>query len=246
MTVRFFVLLILLLQLPAAFATDKILLVGDSHMAGALGDALVPLFGGPRLARRYGIVSATAKGAYVTNAPVQTICPEGCEMVCPSTAPDCRYVKGYRTPKDSKLMLGRVPENFPRMLGLLEEEKQGLSSVLVELGTNEAIVMGCGKVAISWVTKLLAQAKSTGKRCIFVGPPTYVDGPAIDSCKGVAKYQEFVRKLLESASSQGCQAIDSTAVRDAAGKPVLCKVDGLHCQPGQAKIWANYVKSQIP
>lgn len=239
-------LFILALVSASPASAGKTVLVGDSHMAGALGDALVPLLGGPKVARRYGIVSASAEMTYTTGAPVRTppICPTGCKAVCPEHAASCPYDKGYRGPQDRREILARVPKNFPRMVGILEEEKKNLGRVILELGTNDAVVYGCSDGAVTKMATLLNQVKAAHPRsCVYIGPPAYFPHTPVYNACG-ANYNTFVDKLLAMARAKGCQAIDSRQAKDQNG-PIRCVLGGFHCTPVQAAIWARLVASQL-
>jgi hypothetical protein len=224
--------------------SGRILLVGDSHMAGTLGDALVPKLGGAAGARRYGIVGATAVDTYASNVPVLGICSQGCEEVCPSGSA-CPFQQGYRRADDARVETGRVPADFPRIQGLIQKERKGLEAVLVELGTNDAAHYACGEEAVRGMEQLLRQVVSGGLHCIYVGPPSYEDGPVIQSCGSKGRYGSFVQALLRTAEALGCKAVDSTAVRDARGGPVLCREGGVHCNSAQAELWAAYITKEI-
>lgn len=233
-----FFLIALLHTLPAPAAPA--LLVGDSHMAGTLGDALVREIGAD--ARRYGIVSASSEMTYTTGAKVPKICPNGCDAVCPKDAA-CPYTLGYRRPEDKQEMSGRVPSTFPRIRGLLEKEKAA-RAVVIELGTNEAGIYGCGKSGVTKMAALLDQVTESGRPCAYVGPPPYLAGSPIFARCG-ARYNEFVNDLLAMAREKGCLPIDSRQVKEADGSPLRCLEGGYHCTPAQGARWGAYVAHEL-
>jgi hypothetical protein len=222
-------------------ADGKILVVGDSHLQGGLGVALLGSGGLGNLdcVREYGVVSSMAED-WLQNP------------MCPSPVPNAcseRLIIGYSEPgatAETVVNMEPLPANYGGLKNLMTGvEKPGLKTVVVQLGTNDVEIEGCDTNAssVSYLQQLLSQVKTAGYTCVYVSTLDYAaNNEVVTSCGGAANYTGWVNAVESMAAGLGCTVIDSRQVNIGAE----CTLGGVHCPQAQYNLWGQYIASHMP
>lgn len=217
--------ILLLATSRPCLAQPKVLFIGDSHSVMQFGHSLVEALG-PQV-QRYAVAAAAA-GDW--NKP----------YICAAGKP-CGFIYGYSTPKGDRYNRP-VPSDFKGLRGLLRSTQA--RAVIVALGTNDAN-QRCHlnpDQRMNDIQKLLATIGS--RRCYWVGPPIYKEGPLADQCGPL--YEDFVSQMKETIQSH-CTFIDSREIIDpSTSKPIQSDLeDQIHFSPELSVVWAREAAKQI-
>lgn len=229
---------------PAIAASDRILLVGDSHSAGAFGDGMAAAYGAQL--HIYGVVGISAP-AYLKDP----VCGNG----------SCPWTMGYRTPKKTFPYGSPFDPKFPGLRSLLNDVDP--KAVIVELGTNDAGNCASPTPAGSML-KMVQMIQQKGAACFWVGPPVYLRGSAPFSNCG-ERYNAYVDKLRDAINGAGCKFIDSRQIKDPRKTSAECAkpdnwknpepsrncsiqndADKYHFKKELGAVWAQGVRKQLP
>jgi hypothetical protein len=215
----------LVLLTSSAEASEKILLIGDSHTVMDFGATLSDELG--HNTKRFA-VAGTAANDWLP------------DKICKNVQ-TCQFTYGYATPKGS--FSGPLRKSFP---GISEALKiTSAKIVIIALGTNDAS-QRCNAGYSQRVKPFGDLIDRVGKRkCYWVGPPSYSRGPVFESCHGL--YNDFVAELKQVAEAGKCKFIDSREVLDdLTGKPIEADYeDEVHFSARLGQLWARHVAQKI-
>lgn len=208
----------------AAHSSPTIALIGDSHSVLSFGSTFAEAVPGTQ---RYAVSASAAK---------DWLKPKIC-----ATSSSCDLHYGYATPEGNAD--GTPPPSFPGLKEILRNHQP--AAVVIALGTNDAS-LNCQKAfgpALSDAKRLIQLAR--GKRCLWIGPPTYTKGPVHENCQ--ANYNRFVDELKKTVAAGRCQFIDSREILNpATNQPMEANdSDQIHFDAELGAFWAKQALEKI-
>ena len=162
------------------------------------------------------------------------------DPICPDSQ-NCPFIYGYATPQGEFNQV--VPSDFLGIEGLLKKIRA--RTVVIALGTNDAN-QRC-QMRPEESTKPLIELihKLNGRRCFWIGPPKYTQGPIFDHCG--EKYDIFVDQMKSVITTEGCKFIDSRLIKDPqTGLPIESNSgDLIHFDQRLGQYWGRLVVRRI-
>lgn len=225
---KFIALISGLLTATSVHATT--LVIGDSHIAGPVGDRLHQLFrDSGKDVRTIGLAGATAQ-TYTSPNPKERTLSFGFA--------DRKNDSADREP-------GTKPRTVPELKTLLAEQKP--QRLVIELGDNFAAYRSpsaaADKAAEAQVKKITQQIKDSQfrGRCYWI-TPTWTDK---SGQKPYYKTNERLKEVIAIIKSNAspCQVIDSTEV--IAQQEIKTTSDGLHFDSKNGSKWAQAAHAKI-
>lgn len=223
----------------------EVVLIGDSHSVGELGQNLVQELQrevNPRVSRFAAVSAATS---HWVRGRLGSLRGGGSNGICR---------------RNQSGEMNTSPRGLPDLDQLFVRGTKP-SAVVVALGTNDAgSICNTAMADDNFTTvKELIRKIPAESPCFWIGPPPYPEGPVARSCRD-GRYAKFVARLKEvvsTARDQGgasCIFIDSREMRPVENGPDLCvggrplranAGDQLHFRGAEAKKWANCAAQKI-
>jgi hypothetical protein len=182
-------------------ASDRFVVITDSHGVGAFGEALVRWLR-QRPATEFDFFASGA------SAPLQWI--NGA-----FTTP-CGFRESSREPRPEPFACKKL--HTPKLASLWKEQGPRLSSErrisVIAQGTNYGIQPAMRREQIVASVRLIEAAQAASDRCLWVGPPRMKASPGFDTAGVEYKYALIREAIAQAAARTGkpaCELIDSRA-----------------------------------
>lgn len=201
----------------AGFAQGRVLIIGDSHSYGPLGEVLDSHY------RKQG--NAVSSYASCGSSPSTWV----------KTSQNFKSTNCGFWSKDSAGKEIRVKSHkLPSMADALSKANPQLT--VVSLGTNILASPANINQELKFIEQMISSIKAKGSACVWIGPPDLSKNPFKAN---LAAGASAIKKTVEA---KGCKFIDSRSYT----KYPAGKSDGIHYGAGDSRKWGVAVAANLP